>query len=72
MNNREDELRVKVSEKLGAIQPSIVGHWQFELHPIYDLQRETIEDLWIIELLDPVSTEKRGFLHKQGRTARQN
>ena len=63
---QRDELRVKVSEKLGAIQPSIVGHWQLELHPVYDLQGETIEDLWIIELLVPSPQRKEVFYTGKG------
>ncbi len=66
---QRDDLRVKVSEKLGAIQPSIVGHWQLELHPVYDLQGAFIEDLWVIELLVPPPQSRdifytgRGELH---------
>ena len=60
-DQQRDEVRRKVSEKLGAIQPSIVGHWQLELHPVYDLQGETIEDLWIIELLIPSPQRREVF-----------
>ena len=63
---QRDELRVKVSEKLGAIQPSIVGHWQLELHPVYDLQGETIEDLWIIELVIPSPQKREVFYTGKG------
>ena len=63
---QRDELRVKVSEKLGAIQPSIVGQWQLELHPVYDLQGETIEDLWIIELLVPSPQKREVFYTGKG------
>ena len=63
---QRDELRVRVSEKLGAIQPSIVGHWQFELHPVYDLQGETIEDLWVVELLVPPPQRKEVFYTGKG------
>ena len=63
---QRDELRVKVSEKLGAIQPSIVGHWQLELHPVYNLQGETIEDLWVIELLVPSLQRREVFYTGKG------
>ena len=63
---QRDELRVKVSEKLGAIQPSIVGHWQLELHPVYDLQGETIEDLWVIELVVLPSQRREVFYTGKG------
>ena len=63
---QRDELRVKVSGKLGAIQPSIVGYWQLELHPVYDLQGETIEDLWIIELVIPSPEKKEVFYTGKG------
>ena len=68
-DQQRDDLRVKVSEKLGAIQPSVVGHWQLELHPVYDLQGASIEDLWVIELLVPPPQSRdifytgRGELH---------
>ena len=63
---QRDELRVKVSEKLGAIQPSIVGYWQLELHPVYDLQGETIEDLWVIELVVLPSQRREVFYTGKG------
>ena len=63
---QRDQLRVKVSEKLGAIQPSIVGHWQLELHPVYDLHGEMVEDLWIIELLVPPPQRKEVFYTGKG------
>ena len=63
---QRDDLRVKVSEKLGAIQPSIVGHWQLELHPVYDLQRETLEDLWVIEILVPPPQRREVFYTGKG------
>lgn len=65
-DQQRDEVRRKVSEKLGAIQPSIVGHWQFELHPVYDLQGETIEDLWTIELLIPSPQRREVFYTSKG------
>lgn len=63
---QRDQLRVKVSEKLGAIQPSIVGHWQLELHPAYDLHGEMVEDLWIIELLIPPPQRREVFYTGKG------
>ena len=63
---QRDQLRVKVSEKLGAIQPSVVGHWQLELHPVYDLHGEMVEDLWIIELLVPPPQRKKIFYTGKG------
>ena len=50
---QRDDVRRIVSEKLGAIEPSIVGHWQLEMHSVYDSQRETVEDLWVVELVVP-------------------
>ena len=63
---QRDKLRVKISEKLNAIQPSIVGHWQFELHPVYDLQSANIEDLWVAELLIPTPPRKEIFYTSKG------
>ena len=48
----KNEIRVKVSDKIGAIRPPIsVEDWQLEFHNVHDLQGETLEDLWIVELL---------------------
>ncbi len=49
---QRDEVRRIVSEKLGAIRPPIsVDDWHLEFHNVYDLPGETIEDLWVVELL---------------------
>ena len=51
-DQQRDEVRRKVSEKLGAIRPPIsVKDWQLELHPVCNSRREIIEDLWVVELL---------------------
>ena len=63
---QRDDLRVKVSEKLGAIQPSIVGHWQIELHPVYDLQGEVIEDLCVVELVVSPPQRREVFYTSKG------
>ena len=63
-DGQRDRVRRIVSEKLGAIQPSIVGYWQLELHPVYDLQSEIIENLWVIELL--VSPPQRKDIYYTG------
>ena len=63
LNERErNETRTKVSEKLGAIQPSIsVEDWQLEFHNVYDSQGEIVEDLWVIELVIPPLQERDVF-----------
>ena len=49
---RRNETRTKVSEKLGAIQPSISPEdWRLKFHNVYDLQGEIVEDLWVVELV---------------------
>ena len=59
---QRNETRTKVSEKLGAIQPSIsVEDWQLEFHNVYDSQGEIIEDLWVIELVIPPPQERDVF-----------
>ena len=59
---QRNETRTKVSEKLGAIQPSIsVEHWQLEFHNVYDLQGKTVEDFWVIELVIPPPQERDVF-----------
>ena len=59
---QRNETRTKVSEKLGAIQPSIsVEDWQLEFHNVYDLQGGIVEDLWIVELVVPPPQERDVF-----------
>ncbi len=59
---QRNETRTKVSEKLGAIQPSIsVEDWQLEFHKVYDLQGGIVEDLWVIELVIPPPQERDVF-----------
>ncbi len=59
---RRNETRTKVSEKLGAIQPSISpADWQLKFHNVYDLQGEIVEDLWVIELVIPPPQERDVF-----------
>ena len=63
LNERQrDDLRVEVSEKLGSIKPPIsVEDWHFELHNVYNLQGETVGDLWVIELVVHPREEKDVF-----------
>ena len=66
-DQQRDEVRRKVSEKLGSITPPIsVEDWDLELHPVYDLHGETIEDLWIIELVVPPPQERNIFYTNSG------
>ena len=53
LNERQrDEVRRKVSEKLWGIRPPISdNNWYLEFHNVYGFQQETIEDLWVVELL---------------------
>ena len=62
----KDDIRAKVSNKLCSIRPSINPEdWQLEFHNIYDLQGETVEDLWVIELL--VSPQQRRDIFYTGK-----
>ena len=66
-DQQRDEVRRKVSEKLWAIRPSISDeNWQLEFHHVYDLQGETVEDLWVIELVVPPPQEKDIFYTNSG------
>ena len=59
---QRDEVRRKVSEKLGAIRPPIsVEDWDLEFHSIDNLQKETVQDLWVIELVVRPRQEKDIF-----------
>ena len=50
---QRDDIRTKVSQKLAAVQPSIVGHWELEFHNVYDFQEGIVADLWVVELVVP-------------------
>ena len=64
---QRDEIRVSVSEKLGSIQPPVsVDHWQLEFHEVYGLQGQTIEDLWVVELVVPPPQESHVFYTGNG------
>ncbi len=64
---QRDEIRVRVSNKLGAIEPPISPeHWHLEFHNVYnshgsDIQGEIVEDLWVIELVVPRAQERNVF-----------
>ncbi len=59
---QRDEVRRKVSEKLGAIRPPIsVEDWDLEFHSVDNLQKETVQDLWVIELVVRPPQEKDIF-----------
>ncbi len=65
---QRNEVRTKVSEKLGAIQPSISPEdWQLEFHNVYDSQGEIIEDLWVTELVIPPPQERDVFYTGSGK-----
>ena len=68
LNERQrDGIRRKISEKLGAINPPIsVDHWQLEFHSIHSIQAQTIEDLWVVELLVQPPPEKTVFYTSSG------
>ena len=64
---QRDEIRRKVSEKLGSIDPPIsVENWHLEFHNIYDLQGETVENSWIVELLVLPPQERDIFYTNSG------
>ncbi len=66
-DQQRDEVRRKVSEKLGSIDPPIsVENWHLEFHNVYNLQAETIEDLWVIELLVLPPQERDIFYTNSG------
>lgn len=66
-DQQRDEVRREISQKLWAIRPSISDeNWQLEFHHVYDLQGETVEDLWVIELVVPPQQEKEVFYTNSG------
>lgn len=64
---QKDEIRIQVSQKLWSIRPPIVdGDWHFEFHNCYDIQGQTIENLWVIELVIAPVREKNVFYTNSG------
>ena len=60
---QRDNVRRKVSEKLWGIRPPISDEdWGIEFHNVYDLQGNTTEDLWVVELVISPQQEKRLFI----------
>ena len=66
-DQKRDEVRRIVSEKLGSIDPPVsVEDWHLELHQVYNFEGKTIEDLWVVELLVPSQQEKDIFYTNSG------
>lgn len=64
---QRDEIRVNLSEKLGAIEPPIsVEHWQLEFHEVYELRGQIIQDIWVVELVVPPPQESHVFYTGSG------
>lgn len=64
---QRDDVRTQVSAKLMSIQPAIsIEDWQLELHQVYNLHGETIEDLWVVELLVPPLQKRDIFYTNSG------
>ncbi len=64
---QRDSVRRKVSEKLWGIRPPISDDdWDFKFHNIYDLQGNTVEDLWVVELVISPQQEKEVFYTNSG------
>ncbi|RKU24926.1 hypothetical protein C6499_15910 [Candidatus Poribacteria bacterium] len=62
-DQKRDEVRRIVSEKLGSIDPPVsVEDWHLELHQVYNFEGETIEDLWVVELL-VLPPQERGIFY---------
>ena len=60
-------MRRKVSEKLWGIRPPISDEdWDLEFHNVYDLQGNTAEDLWIVELVISPQQGKEVFYTNSG------
>ena len=63
LNDRvRNDIREKVPNKLAAIEPAISPkHWHLKFHRVYDLHREIVEDLWVIELVVPPQPKRGPF-----------
>ncbi len=66
-DRQRDEVRRKVSEKLWGIRPPISDEdWDIEFHLVYDLQGNTVADLWVVELVISPQEEKEVFYTNSG------
>ncbi len=66
-DQQRDEVRRKVSEKLWGIRPPISDEdWDLEFHNVYDLQGNTAEDSWVVELVISPQQEKEVFYTNSG------
>ena len=64
---QRDDVRREVSEKLWGIRPPISDEdWDIEFHNVYDLQGNTAEDLWVVELVISPQQEKEVFYTNSG------
>ena len=66
-DRQRDDVRVHVSEKLGAIEPAISSEqWRLEFHEVYNLQAQIIDDLRVVELVVPPPQEHHVFYTGSG------
>ena len=66
-DQQRDEVRRKVSEKLWGIRPPISDEdWDIEFHNVYDLQGNTTEELWVVELVISLQQQKEVFYTNSG------
>lgn len=63
---QKNDIRTKVSQKLAAVEPSIVGHWKLEFHNVCDFQGGIVADLWVVELVVPPPRERDVFYTGSG------
>lgn len=64
---QRDNVRRKVSEKLWGIRPPISDEdWDLEFHQVYELQGNSIEGLWVVELVISPQQEKQVFYTNSG------
>ncbi len=64
---QRNNVRTQVPAKLTSIQPAIsIEDWQLEFHQIHNLHGETIEDLWVVELLISPPKERNTFYTNSG------
>ena len=60
-------MRRKVSEKLWGIRPPISDEdWDLEFHQVYELQGNTTENLWVVELVISPQQKKEVFYTNSG------
>ncbi|WP_235548850.1 ATP-binding protein [Paenibacillus sp. Soil522] len=63
----KDEIKIVIYDRLFLINPAISpDHFEINYHPVYDRDRKIIDDLYIIEVITPISPDKSAIYFVNG------